>query len=89
MNRIRLFLSQARERKRLPLRDEGTLKNAVKILNGQRRRKRLIEIIRSYNKGSTKLSNEEILDVKLYNVYPNYQEEYVNVVNTYQIGGYE
>ena len=89
MNRIRPFLSRERNKEKLPLRDAKLLINIVKRFKEQRRRKKLIEIIRSCNKeGITKLPNKEILNVT-YDVYPNYQKDYVSIINTYQVGGYQ
>lgn len=95
MNRIKPFLNRTRNRERgrgrfPPLRDEKSLKKIINRSKRPRRIKKLIDIIKSYNKGeSTKLPNEEILNVKSYEVYPNYQEGYVTIINTYQVGGYE
>lgn len=88
MNRIKLCLNQ-RTIRRLPLIDIKSLRKIVNRSKRPRRIKKLIDIIKSCNKGeSTKLHNEEILNVKSYDVYPNYKEEYVSIINTYQAGGY-
>ena len=85
MNRIKSFLSRARER-RLPLRDVNSLRKIVNGYKKKRRRKKLIDIIKSYNKcESTKLPNEEILNIKSYIAEEITEQEYKNHgFNNYQ-----